>query len=72
MKKTINKMTDEEAIKLAGGFKKGIKFMKQAPEQGERAWLIEGKKKNIYVWDLGNGHCKIISESDNNGRTNTK
>ena len=54
--------TDEKAIKLAGGFSKGVKFLERAPQFGERAWVIKGKIKHIFIQDMGNGNCKIIAQ----------
>jgi hypothetical protein len=57
---------DETAIKLAGGFRKGIEYMERykqgTSKYGERAWLIKGNKKDIIVFDAGNGWCQIIKE----------
>jgi len=33
----------------------GEGYYKHAPEYGERAWIIKGKRLSILVWDLGNG-----------------
>jgi len=55
-------INQETAIVRAGGFKKGVEYMERTPKHGDRAWLIKGKKKDIVVWDTGNGWCQIIKE----------
>jgi len=45
----------------------GKDYYKHAPEYGERAWLIKGKRLSILVWDMGNGSYEpmgVIIEVD--------
>lgn len=58
---------DETAIKRAGGMR--YKYFKYV---GARAWLIRGKKKDILIWDNGNGWCQIMSEVDRNAKSKNK
>ena len=48
-----NLITDEEIKKKVGGLT--TKYYERALEYGERAWRVKGKKKEIIVWDAGNG-----------------
>jgi hypothetical protein len=61
-------MLDETAIKRAGGLRSGKEYFSRAPRYGVRAWLIPGRKKNIVIWDTGNGWCRIIKELPISGK----
>lgn len=54
---------EEAIIKRAGGLR--TEYFKRVPEVGVRAWLVQGKKKDLLVWDNGNGWYQVISESKN-------
>ena len=52
--------TDEDAIRLAGGFRDGVTHFKRLPKKkGERLFLVPGKKFDLTIYDEGNGYCHI-------------
>jgi hypothetical protein len=44
---------DEEIEKRVGG--KTKEHYEHVPKFGDRAWKVYGKKRNMIVWDCGNG-----------------
>lgn len=57
----MNEFFSQDEIIALTDFPEG-RYFERAPEYGDRAWIVEGRRRTLIVWDEGNGWYSILTQ----------